>query len=164
MPTTLTIVVSLVVVNFVLREAVFERAKVRAGRIKFPPIFSFRLALWMVAPLALYATARLFAEVRSQIDWIYPILTGLFSIAVIVYQPSTITIDNNGLSSANFLGLRKKNISWANASSVTDFKVTKNIVVCSTQSECIEHTRFHVDPHRFLMEITNRMAKRSAPQ
>lgn len=152
-PTWIVIVVALVAVHFAMREAIFERASVRKARISFPPVYSLRAMFWVGIPAFSFATFKVAGEIQSPMDWVYPtfgvglILLTFFSV------PGTITLNDEGISVKNPLGLRVKRLFWQEVTSVASSSARKTITVYGRDGNSITHTQFHVDPQRFLFEL-----------
>jgi hypothetical protein len=152
-PTWFIVVIALAAVHFAMREAILERASVRKARISFPPVYSLRAMFWLGIPAFSFAAYKVAAQLQSAVDWIYPTLYVGLVLLAFFSVPGTINLDNEGISIKKFLGLRVKRLLWREVTSVAPSTANKTITVYGPDGTSIIHTRFHVDPQRFLLEL-----------
>lgn len=156
-PTVVGIVCALIAVHFVMREAIFERARIRKGQICFPPVFGLRATFWLGTPMFLFAAYKVSNEAGSSFDWVYPLIFVGLALLAFFSNPGTITLNAEEISIKRFLGLRVKRLDWQSVSSAVHSTAQKEIVLYAKDGTSITHTRFHVDPSRFEAELQKRL-------
>lgn len=150
------IVLAITAVHFVFREATFERVAHRKNNLFFPPVYGLRAVFWLGIPMFLFAAYKVGNEIRSLIDWLYPLLfLGLASLIFATF-PGTISLNQEGITFRRYPGLFEKRIKWDAVASVVSSKTACTIAVYAHDGTSIVHTQFHVDPTRFKAELKNR--------
>jgi hypothetical protein len=156
-PSTVAIVSALIAVNFAFREATFERASVRQARVAFPPILSLRAMFWFGVPMFVLAAYKLAHEVRSSSDLIYPLSAVGLALLAFLSPPGTIIVSDADLRLVRFLGLQVKKLPWSEVVSAVHSDSRREISIYGPDGEAIAHTRFHVDPQRFSLEVSKHL-------
>ena len=147
------IVITIIAVHFVLREATFEKAGIRRGEIRFPAGWGLRAILWIGSPLELVGAYKLILQVRSSSDWFLPIILVLAAFGTVYFTPGTIATDGSGVSIHKYFGLRIEKLGWDDVESAVVSKALKTISVFGRGDRSIVNTQFHVDPLRFQTEL-----------
>lgn len=154
------IVLAIIAVHFVFREAVFERAQVRNNDFSFPPVLGLRIIFWFGIPIFLFAAHKVCGQIQSRFDLLYPVLfIALASLAFFSY-PATISFTSSGINLRRYLGLRVKRMKWEGVAVVSSRRL-KTISVYAHDGESIVHTQFNVEPARFKSELGNRLPSSS---
>lgn len=156
--TQIVIALALMAVHFVLREALFERATVRTSDLSFSPVLGLRLIFWFGVPACVFAAYKVFGEIESKFDWLYPCLFLGFACLIFFSYPGTIQLNSNGIGLRRYLGLRVKRLKWDDVASVVSSRVLRTISVYEHHGTSIVHTQFHVDPSRFKSELRRRLS------
>lgn len=151
--TFLVIIITIIAVHFVLREATFEKATVRKGESRFPPVMGFRAAVLIGAPLELFGAYELFHQVRSISDWFLPMMLLVFALGTVYFDPGTITINASDITHSRYFGFSISKIAWNDVESAVTSKTLKTISVFAPGGRSIVHTQFQVDPLRFESEL-----------
>lgn len=147
------VVVTIIAVHFVLREATFEKAAIRKGGVRFPAGRGMRAIFWVGAPLELFGAYELLRQIHSSTDWFFPIILIALALGTVYFDPGTLVTDESGVSLHKYFGLHTEKLEWDNVESVVVAKALKTISVFGRDGRSIIHTQFHVDPLRFQAEV-----------
>jgi hypothetical protein len=153
----LPIVLAIAAVHFVTREALMERAKLKAGVAIFPTIISFRV-LSVAGPLMfLYGSYQIERTAQTRFDnFLTAIMIG-FAVLTFCSEQGTIRVSDEGIFFRRWYGIRKCHIAWKDARSAVSSRVLKTITVFSSDGRSIVHTRWHVAPSTFETLLAKRL-------
>jgi len=158
-PSTIGIVCSSIAIHFALREAVLERAQVRRAKVLFPPVMSLRLTSWVGVPLLLFAAYKLFTEMHSLRDWFYPASAIGLALLAFFSPPGTITVNDSEARIDRYWGLKVCKLAWSEVDCAVYSRARNELAIYHRDGRSIVHTRLHVDPTRFSLEVSKRLGK-----
>jgi hypothetical protein len=146
LPRLIWLVIPAAAAQFVLREALLERAKLKPGVAIFPTIISFRV-LSVAGPLMfLYGSYQIARAAQTRFDsFLTSIMIG-FAVLTFCSEQGTILISDEGIFFRRWYGLRKCTIPWKDVRSAVSSKVLKTITVFAADGRSIVHTQWHVAP------------------
>ena len=156
-PRFITIVLPIAAVQFAMREALLERAKLRPGLAIFPTILSFRV-LFVVGPLMfLYGAYQIAREAQVRFDYfLVSIMIGFAFLAFSVDQ-GTIQVSDEGVSFRRWYRLRRCEIPWNAVRSAVSVPALRTITVFAKDDRMIVHTQWHVAPSTFEAVLIRRV-------
>jgi hypothetical protein len=145
----IVIVLVIVCLHFLMREAFFERASVRKRKVSFPPPYGLRAVFFLGIPLELFGAY----QVCLQAHWILGAFVFLLAPLQFLFYPGTITLNDKEIVLRRYFGLKITRIDWDEVESVVSSKAFRTISVFAKDGRSIVHTQFHVDPLRFQVEL-----------
>jgi hypothetical protein len=108
MERALPIFVAILLVRLVASEAQYQRARRSGKSYYFPPGIALRLIMGLGGPFMLYVAYRLALDARANGEWWLPIMAGVLALGTVVFKPSEIVIDEQGVRESGLLRIETK--------------------------------------------------------
>jgi hypothetical protein len=157
-PRFVWLVLTLLAVHVVLREAKIERATLRQSLAIFPTILSFRILFFLGPPMFLYGAYQIAKTAHTFVDWFLVGILAVFAfLSVWLERGTTIRVSDKGVLFRRWYGLKKCDIPWKDVRSAVSAKVPKTVAVFSADGRSIVHTQWHVDPSTFELVLARRL-------
>lgn len=145
-PRLITIVLPIAAVHFAVREALFERAKLRPDSAIFPTILTFRFFFAIGPLMLLYGAVQVARGAQARFDYFLAALMIGFAIMMFSLDQGTISVTEEGVFFRRWCGLRKNDIAWKDVRSAVSSAALRTITVFSRDGQRIVHAQFHVAP------------------
>jgi hypothetical protein len=145
-----------VVLRWLWKSSIFERANFEAGRTMFPPTRAIRILMVVcgVAFTSLFLWS--WFAVRKPDEWWVPYLfLGFLALDLFIYPP-VLSIEVDGIGSRSWWGREKKKIRWEDVASLHYNTGSKQFIVGANDGRKITHGGFNADQGLFVHEIDKR--------
>lgn len=152
MERALPIFVAILLVRLVASEAQYQRARRSGNAFYFPPGVGLRLVMGLGGPFMLYVSYRLALDARATGEWWLPIMAGVLALGTVLFKPSEIVVDEQGVREFGLLGLRRKAIRW-NGASASFVPGLREVLVIGSDGTAIKHSPYHVGQAEFLFQL-----------
>lgn len=103
-------------------------------------------------PFMLYVAYRSALDARATGEWWLPIIAGTLALGTVLFKPSEIIIDEQGVRESGFLGLRRKTVQW-NGASASFVPGLREVLVIGSDGTAIKHSTYHVGQSEFLLQL-----------
>jgi len=148
-PRLVWLVIPAAAAQFVLREALLERARLKPGLAIFPTILSLRVLSVGGPIIFLYGSYQIARTAQSLFDsFLAAIMVGFACLAVYSEQ-GTIRVSDEGIFFRRWYGLKRRDIAWKDVRSAVSSRVLRTITVFAGDGQSIVHTQWHVAPATF---------------
>jgi hypothetical protein len=152
MNASMEIIASLLMLRFVVMEAVYRHTKWTESGIRFPIGIVLRIMLRLGGPFLLFIAYKTIEEGMTKAGLIVSIAIAFLGVACVLGEPGEITIDAIGIKQKEHFGLRITLVPWEHAAARYVPGIGEVLVVGKNGSS-ITHTKYHVDRHRFICEL-----------
>lgn len=144
-----------VMLTWLWKSSVNERASVEAGRMVFPATRAIRIVIvFLVVAFASLFIWSWFAARKPDEFWVPYLFLALLALIVCAY-PRVLSIEVDGIVSRSWLGSEKK-IRWEDVASLLYNTKNNVFTVCAYDGRKITHAGFNADPAMFQEEIRKR--------
>jgi len=145
----ITIVLPIAAAYLVAREALLERAKLKAGLTIFPTILSLRVLSVVGLVMFLYGSYQIAKAAQGQFDYFLTAVMVGFALLSVYTEQGTILVLDEGILFRRWYGLRTCYMAWTDVQSAVSSKAFRTITVFSKDGRSIVHTQCHVAPSTF---------------
>jgi hypothetical protein len=144
-----------VVLRWLWKSSIIERANFEAGRTIFPPTRAIRIFIVIGAVAFTSFFLGSWFALRKPDEWWVPYLfLGFLALTLCVYPP-VLSIDVDAIGSRSWTG-REKKIRWEDVASLHYNTGNKQFTVRASDGRKITHAGFNVDAAQFQYEIHKR--------
>src|SRR5690349_3999433 len=144
-----------VVLRWLWKSSINERASVEAGRTVFPPTRAIRILLiFLSVAFTTFFLWSWFAARKPDEWWVPYLFLGFLVLNLFIYPP-VLSIEIDGIGSRSWMG-REKKIRWEDVASLRYNTGNKQFTVCAKDGRKITHAGFNAELGLFQNEIQKR--------
>jgi hypothetical protein len=156
-PRLIWLVIPAAAAQFVLREALLQRARLKPGLAIFPTVLSLRLLSVGGPIMFLYGSYQISRAAQSFFDNFLAAIMFGFACLSVYSEQGTIRVSDEGIFFRRWYGLRTRDIAWKDVRSAVSSRVFKTITVFAGDGRNIVHPQWHVAPSTFEALLAKRL-------
>ena len=153
MPSSLTILCTLLAVHLFALEALAERAKRTGETTLYRAPLGLRILLGSAIIGMVYGTGAVALSKEFRRDWWVSVLLLGMAIFCASQWPADLGVSKSGIYEKKWLGLRKKTFLWVDTASSAAAPDEDSVWVVAKSGATIKHTKYHVDRAGFIAQI-----------